>query len=164
MIKRVLLLTVCFIPAVYLDTAVLPALLPYLLRPMCLLSLIFSASDVFSLREAGCLCVLGGITEDMLCSEALGLTTAVYLAAAAILGAVLHRNSLKKGFLMALLYILAVFVQLLTGGFFLLYGAKTDFLYSLLFPALCRALWTAVLAMGLRALFIHSRKGRIAKA
>lgn len=161
MIKKVFCLLLCFFIAFILDTALLPRLLPYTLKPIAMLALVLALSASFSLWTAGVAAALGGLMEDLLCSEAIGLSAALFLIAAVGLTSILHKNTFKKGILYLIMTGLAFAVEGMEAFFFRLYGATFDFWYSFFFTGLCRSFVTAACALLLISLFTQLNKGRI---
>lgn len=161
MIKRIFCLLLCFFTAFILDTALLPRLLPYMLRPAVMLALVLAISALLSLWTAGAIAALGGLAEDLMCSEAIGLSAALYLIAAVILSSLLHKNTFKKGIQYLILTGLALLTEGLQALFFRMYGAGFDYLYTFFFSGLCRSLVTAGCALLFISLFTLLKKGRI---
>lgn len=161
MIKKIFCLLLCFLIAFILDTALLPRLLPYTIRPVIMLSLVLALSASFSLWTAGAAAALGGLAEDLLCSEAIGLSSAMFLIAAAILSALLHKNTYKKGILFLLMTGLALLSEGVGAFFFRLYGAGFDIMYTFFFNGLGRSFATAAVALLFISFFAELKKGRI---
>ena len=161
MIKRVFCLLLCFMTAFLLDTALLPHLIPYAVRPSVMLAFVLALSVSFSLWTAGAAAAVGGLAEDLLCSEAIGLSSSSFIIAAVILSMLLHKNTFKKG----ILYLIMVGLALLSEGigafFFRLYGSEFDILYTYVFGGLGRSLITSGCALLFVSLFTQLKKGRI---
>ena len=164
MIKRVFCLLVCFLAAIVLDTALLPRLIPYAVRPDMTMAFVLALSVSFPLWAAGAAAAVGGLMKDLLCSETIGLSSAALLLAAVILSSLMHKNTFKKG----ILYLIMTGICLLTEGFcaffFRLYGAGFDPLYTLLFGGLGRSLVTSACALVFISLCTDLNKGRIERA
>lgn len=161
MIKRIFCLLGCFFIAFLLDTALLPRSIPYIIRPVIMLSLVLALSVSFSLWIAGAAAALGGLAEDLMCSEAVGLSPAMFLIAAVILSALLHKNTFKKGILYLVMAGLALLAEGVGAFFFRLFGAGFDGLYTYFFGGLGRSFATSACALLFISLFTQVKKGRI---
>lgn len=164
MIKKIFCLLVCFIIALIADMALLPRLLPDMLRPSLMLALVLALSASFPLWTAGIVAAAGGVAEDLLCAEAIGLSSAGFILAAVILSSLLHKNTYKRGFLFLIMTGLSLLSEGLCALFFRLYGAKFDMLYTFFFDGLCRSLLCSFCSLLLISLFTQLKKGRIERA
>lgn len=164
MIKRIFCLTISFFVAILLDTVLLPRLVPYAIRPSAMMALVLAMSVSLSLWSAGAVAALGGLAEDMLCSEAVGLSSATLLIAAAVLSSLLHKNTFKKGILYLVMTGIILLMEGISAFFFRLFGAKFDILYTLFFNGLFRSLGTSLCALLLISFIEKLKKGRIAQS
>lgn len=164
MIKRVFCLLLCFLAAIVLDASLLPRLLPYAVRPSLVTAFVLALSVSYSLWIAGAAAALGGLAEDMLCSESIGLSSAVFILGALILSSLLQKNTFKKGILYLLMTAVVLLGEALSAGFFRLFGAKFDILYTFFFDGLGRSLVTSGCALLFIALCAKLNRGRIERA
>ena len=164
MIKRIFCLILSFLLAFLLDTALFPRLIPYAVRPAVMLALVLGLSASYSLWTAGACAALGGLAEDLLCSEAIGISSACYLIAAVILSSLLRKNTFKKGILYLIISGICMIAEGMKALFFRLYGARFDVLYTYLFGGLARSFTSAACALLFISLFIRIGKGRIERS
>lgn len=164
MIKRIFFLLLSFFAAILLDAALFPRLIPYAVRPRVLTALVLALCACYSLWTAGAVAALGGLAEDLICSETIGLTSAALLIAAVILASLLNKNTFKKGVLFLIMTGIAFITEAFCAFFFRLYGAGFDALYTLVFGGLGRSLVTAACAPVFLSLFTQLNKGRIERA
>ena len=78
-LKKYAVLASSFLIALFLDTAVLPKWNLFSLVPFVMLSLMLGVEQVFSLQTAILIGAFGGLFEDLLCENMIGLTPALCL-------------------------------------------------------------------------------------
>lgn len=160
MIKRIFLL-LFFLPiAVLADVCVLSKWVPYIIRPSFITALVLAASFELSLWEAIGTGILGGMMEDILCAEAVGLTSSLLMTVIALTGIVFYKNSPKKVFVYVLLFLLAFFAQTGFSLFSVIYGAGTG-VWPFWAAALGRAATTTAVTLFPLSLFKRVKEGRI---
>ena len=152
-LKKQAALAASFIAALFLDTAVLPRWNLFALVPFVMLALVFAAEQVFSLQNAIVIAALGGLFEDLLCENMIGLTPALCLLAA-VAYEKLPKDSDTKPLILGLycggLALALEFMRALAAW---VIGMRFGLWYEMLYGALPRALLTGMWALGAMALF-----------
>lgn len=152
-LKRYFVLTVSFAAALFLDTSVLPKWNLFGVVPFVMLALMFAAEQVFSLQAAIVIGALGGLLEDILCENMIGLTPALCLLAAVVYEK-LPRDSDTKPLILALYCMaLAFAVEILRALTAWVIGMRFGFINAVLYGALPRSLLTGLWALAGMALF-----------
>ena len=153
MIKKYALLTICFVIALFLDTAVLPRWNLFKLVPFAMLALALASAQVFSIQTAMLIGAFGGLFEDLLCENMIGLTPALCLLAV-VLFERLPRDSDTKPFILGLYVVmLALAVDFLRAIVARIIGMRFDFVNAMIYSAFPRALLTGLWALACMALF-----------
>jgi len=83
-LKKHAALVFSFVAALFLDTAVLPKWNLFSMVPFVMLACMLAAEQVFSIQTAILIGALGGLMEDLLCENMIGLTSALCLLAAVV--------------------------------------------------------------------------------
>ena len=130
-IKRYAALIFSFVVALFLDTAVLPKWNLFDLVPFVMLALMLASQQVFSLQTAILIGAFGGLFEDLLCENMIGLTPALCLYC----------------------LLLALAVEVLRALAARIIGMRFSFLDAVLYGALPRALLTGLWALLFMAVF-----------
>ena len=152
-LKRYAVLMVSFLIALFLDTAVLPKWNLFGMVPFVMLSLTLASEQVFSLQSAILIGAFGGLFEDLLCENMIGLTPALCLLAAVIYEK-LPKDSDTKPFILGLYcLVLALAVETLRALVAWVIGMRFSFIDSVLYGALPRALLTGLWALLYMAIF-----------
>ena len=152
-LKKYVVLILSFLAALFLDTAILPKWNLFSLVPFVMLALMLSSEQVFSLQTAILIGAFGGLFEDLLCENMIGLTPALCLLAAVVY-AKLPKDSDTKPFILGLfVLILAFAVELLRAVAAWIVGMRFAFVNAVLYGMLPRALLTSLWALAFMALF-----------
>ena len=152
-IRRYFVLILSFVVALFLDTAVLPKWNLFGMVPFVMLSLMLGVEQVFSLQTAILIGALGGLFEDLLCENMIGLTPALCLLAA-VAYAKLPRGSDTKPILLYLYcLLLALGVETLRALVAWVIGMRFAFLSATLYGALPRAMLTGLWALAFMVLY-----------
>lgn len=151
--RRYATLIITFIVALFLDTAVLPRWNLFRLVPFVMLALMLAADQTFSLQAAIVIGALGGLFEDLLCENMIGLTPALCLLAAVAYEKLPRDSDTKSAILGLYCMILAFCVELLRALVSYVIGMRFGFVNALLYGALPRALLTGLWALLFMALF-----------
>ncbi len=152
-LKKYIALTVAFLVAFFLDTAILPQWNLFHMVPFVMLALMLAAEQVFSIQTALVIGALGGLGEDLLCENMIGLTPALCLLSA-VAYAKLPKDSDTKPLILGLYCaILALGVEMLRALASYVIGMRFSFWNAALYGALPRALLTGLWALGYMALF-----------
>ena len=152
-LKRYAVLILSFGVALFLDTAILPKWNLFHMVPFVMLALMLAAEQVFSLQTALLVGALGGLFEDLLCENMIGLTPALCLLAAAVYEK-LPKDSDTKPLILGLYCLLLSFaVEGMRALVAWVIGMRFDFGNALLYGALPRALLTGLWALLFMALF-----------
>lgn len=160
-LKRYAVLMVSFLIALFLDTAVLPKWNLFGMVPFVMLSLTLASEQVFSLQSAILIGAFGGLFEDLLCENMIGLTPALCLLAAVVY-AKLPKNSDTKPWILGLYcLLLALVVEVLRALVAWVVGMRFDFLTALLYGALPRAMLTGLWAVCCMKLFAPLLKRQV---
>ena len=143
-IKRYAALIFSFVVALFLDPAVLPKWNLFDLVPFVMLALMLASQQVFSLQTAILIGAFGGLFEDLLCENMIGLTPALCLLAAVVYEK-LPRDGDTKPFILGLYCLfLALAVEVLRALAARVIGMRFSFLNAVLYGALPRALLTSL--------------------
>ena len=146
-IKRYAALIFSFVVALFLDTAVLPKWNLFDLVPFVMLALMLASQQVFSLQTAILIGTFGGLFEDLLCENMIGLTPALCLLAAVVYEK-LPKDIDTKPFILGLYcLLLALAVEVLRALAARIIGMQFSFLDAVLYGALPRALLTGLWAL-----------------
>ncbi len=152
-LKRQAVLILSFVISFFLDTAVLPKWNLFSMVPFVMLSLMLASEQVFSLQTAILIGALGGLFEDLLCENMIGLTPALCLLAAAAYEKLPRDSDTKPAILGLYCLILAFGVELMRALAAWVIGMRFGFLNALVYGALPRALLTSLWALLFMALF-----------
>ena len=151
--KKHAALIAAFLVALFLDTAVLPKWNLFSLVPFAMLALMLASEQVFSLQTAILIGALGGVLEDVLCENMVGLTSALCLLAAVVYEK-LPRDSDTKPLILGLYcLLLALAVEILRALVAWVVGMRFSFLNAVLYGALPRAMLTGLWALAYMRLF-----------
>ena len=152
-VKRYFVLILSFAVALFLDTAVLPKWNLFDLVPFVMLALMLASQQVFSLQTAILIGAFGGLFEDLLCENMIGLTPALCLLSAVVYEK-LPRDRDTKPFILGLYcLVLALAVEALRALVAWVIGMRFSLWNEMLYGALPRALLTGLWAMIGIALF-----------
>lgn len=152
-LKKHLALILSCVVALFLDTAVLPKWNLFGIVPFVMLALMLAAEQVFSLQTAIVIGALGGLMEDLLCENMIGLTPALCLIAAVIYEKLPKDSDTKPLILGLYCSILAFAVEFLRALAAWVIGMRFSLWNEMLYGALPRALLTGLWAMFGIALF-----------
>ena len=152
-LKKHVVLVLSFVIALFLDTAVLPRWNVFRLIPFVMLALMLAAEQVFSVQTAIVIGAFGGLFEDLLCENMIGLTPALCLLAA-VAYEKLPKDSDTKPMILGLYCIaLALALEFLRAVAAWVIGMRFDLWGQMLYGALPRALLTGLWALLGMALF-----------
>ena len=152
-LKKHVVLILSFLIALFLDTAVLPRWNLFRMVPFVMLALMLSAEQSFSLQTAILIGAFGGLFEDLLCENMIGLTPALCLLAA-VAYAKLPKDSDTKPFVLGLFFLILAFaVELLRALAAWVIGMRFGFVNAVLYGMLPRALLTSLWALAFLVLF-----------
>lgn len=152
-LKKYAALATAFLFSLMLDTAILPKWNLFHVVPFVMLALTLAAQQTFSLQTAIVIAAFGGLFEDLLCENMIGLTPALCLLAAVVYER-LPRDRDAKAFLLWLYSAaLAMAVEMLRAMVAWVIGMRFSFLNAMLYGALPRAVLTGLWALGYMALF-----------
>ena len=152
-LKRYAVLILSFVVALLLDTAILPKWNLFRMVPFVMLALMLAAEQVFSLQAAIVIGALGGLFEDLLCENMIGLTPALCLLAA-VAYAKLPKNSDTKPAILGLYCMLLAFaLEIVRALASWVIGMRFGFANAVLYGALPRALLTGLWALFGMAIF-----------
>ena len=135
------------IVALFLDTAVLPRWNLYSMVPFVMLSLLLAAEQIFSIHPAILIGALGGLFEDLLCENMIGLTPALLLLAAVVYEKLPKDSDTKPVILGLYCFLLALSVELMRALVSWVIGMRFGFVNAILYGMLPRALLTALWAL-----------------
>lgn len=152
-LKKHAALVLSFIAALFLDTAVLPKWNLFSMVPFVMLACMLAAEQVFSIQTAILIGALGGLMEDLLCENMIGLTSALCLLAAVAYEKLPKNNDSKPIILGLYCGALAFMVELLRALAAWVIGMRFAFWTEMLYGALPRALLTGLWALAGMALF-----------
>ena len=152
-LKKQVVLAISFVIAFFLDTAVLPRWNLFHMVPFVMLALMLAAEQVYSLQAAILVGAFGGLFEDMLCENMIGLTPALCLLTAVAYEKLPKDSDTKPVVLGFYCLVLSFTLELLRALAAWVIGMRFGFLYDLLYGALPRALLTALWALLFMALF-----------
>ena len=151
--KKYPILVLSFLITMFLDTAVLPKWNLFHIVPFLMLALTLAAEQVFSIQTAIVIGALGGLFEDLLCENMIGLTPALLLLAA-VAYVKLPKDSDTKPVVLGLYFaILAFGVELMRALVSKVIGMRFDLLNALLYGMLPRSLLTGLWGMLWMVLF-----------
>ena len=146
-IKRYAALIFSFVVALFLDTAVLPKWNLFDLVPFVMLALMLAAEQVFSLQAAIIIGALGGLFEDLLCENMIGLTPALCLLAAVAYDKLPKNSDTKPAILGLYCMLLAFALEIVRALASWVIGMRFGFVNAVLYGALPRALLTGLWAL-----------------
>ena len=152
-LKRIFFLLLSCIVVLFLDTAVLPKWTLFHLVPFLMLALMLASEQVFSLQTAILIGAFGGLFEDLLCENMIGLTPALCLLAAVAYERLPKDSETKPFIIGTYCMILAFAVELLRAVAAYIIGMRFSFGNAILYGMLPRALLTSLWAMLFMALF-----------
>ena len=151
--KKYAFLALTFLISLYLDTAVLPRWSLFSMIPFLMLAVTLAAQQVFSIQDAIVIAAFGGLFEDLLCENMIGLTPALLLLAAVVYEK-LPKDSDTKPFILGFYFmILALAVEILRALVSRVIGMRFGFLNALLYGMLPRALLTGVCGLFYMTMF-----------
>ena len=146
-LKKCFVLVISFLIALFLDTAVLPKWNLFGLVPFMMLALMLSAQQTFSLQAGILIGAFGGLFEDLLCENMIGLTPALCLFAALAYDKLPKDNDTKPIILGLYCMLLAFCLEAARALVSWVIGMRFSILYSLIYGALPRALLTGSWAL-----------------
>ncbi len=152
-LKKYAALIVTFSIALFLDTAVLPKWNLFKMVPFVMLALMLASEQTFSLQTAIVIGALGGLFEDLLCENMIGLTSALCLFAA-VAYEKLPKDSDTKPWILGLYFLALAFgVELFRALVSWIIGMRFDFFGAILYGMLPRALLTGLWGLLFMSLF-----------
>ncbi|MBR0356537.1 MAG: hypothetical protein IJH54_03565 [Clostridia bacterium] len=137
----------------FLDTAVLPRWNLFKMVPFVMLALTLAADQVFSLQTAMVIGAFGGLFEDLLCENLIGLTPALCLLSAVVYEKLPKNSDTKPPILGLYCALLALAAEVLRALAAWVIGMRFGFLSAVLYGALPRALLTGLWALIFMAIF-----------
>jgi uncharacterized membrane protein YeiH len=147
------MLSSVFLLALILDTAILPKWNLFHMIPFVMLALMLAAEQVFSIQTAILIGAFGGLFEDMICENMIGLTPALMLLVA-VAYEKLPKNSDTKAMVLLLYCVSLAFVlELMRALTAWIIGMRFGFVNAMVYGALPRSLLTGLWALGIMALF-----------
>ncbi len=152
-IKKYAALFFSFWIALFLDTAVLPKWNLFSLVPFVMLALMLGTEQVFSIQTALVVGAFGGLLEDLLCENMIGLTPALCLLAAVAFEKLPRGGDTKPFVLFLYCTLLAFLVELMRSVISFVIGMRFSFFNSILYGMLPRAMLTGLWALLCMALF-----------
>ena len=153
MFKKHAAIVISFLFALFLDTAVLPKWNLFGLVPFVMLALMLACEQVFSLQTGILVGALGGLIEDLIAENMIGLTPALCLFAAVAYEKMPRNSDTKALILGAYCMILAFALELARALIAYVIGMRFDLMNAMLYGVLPRALLTGAWALGYMALF-----------
>ena len=152
-VKKYAYLVASFVIALFLDTAVLPKWNLFQIVPFVMLALMFASEQTFSLQAAILIGAFGGLFEDLLCENMIGLTPALCLLMAVAYDK-LPKNSDTKPFILGLYCLLLAFVlEFMRALAAWVIGMRFSFVNAMLYGSLPRALLTGLWALLFMSIF-----------
>ena len=152
-LKKHAALVFSFVAALFLDTAVLTKWNLFSMVPFVMLACMLAAEQVFSIQTAILIGALGGLMEDLLCENMIGLTSALCLLAAVVYEKLPKDSDTKPIILGLYCAVLAFAVEFLRALAAWVIGMRFAFWMEMLYGALPRALLTGLWAMAGMALY-----------
>ncbi len=152
-LKKHVVLILSLIIALFLDTAVLPKWNMFSLVPFVILALMLAAEQVFSIQTAILIGAFGGLMEDLLCENMIGLTPALCLIAAVTYEKLPKDIDTKPVILGLYCGTIAFAVEFLRAIAAWVIGMRFAFWTEMLYGALPRALLTGLWALAGMALY-----------
>ena len=152
-LKKHVALVFSFVAALFLDTAVLPKWNLFSMVPFVMLACMLAAEQVFSMQTAILIGALGGLMEDLLCENMIGLTSALCLLAAVVYEKLPKDSDTKPIILGLYCAVLAFAVEFLRALAAWVIGMRFAFWMEMLYGALPRALLTGLWALAGMALY-----------
>ena len=152
-LKKYAALIVSFLIAFLLDTAVLPKWNLFHLVPFVMMALMLGAEQVFSLQSAIVVGAFGGVFEDMLCENMIGLTPALLLLAAVVYHKLPKDSDTMAPILGLYCMLVALALEVARALAAYVIGMHFDFVNAVIYGALPRAALTALWALLYMALF-----------
>ena len=152
-LKKHAALILFFLIALFLDTAILPKWNLFHMVPFVMLALMLGAEQVFSLQIAILIGSFGGLFEDLLCENMIGLTPALCLLAAVAYAKLPKTSDTKWPILGLYCVILALVLEILRALGAWVIGMRFGFVNEMLYGALPRALLTGLWALLFMAIF-----------
>lgn len=146
-LKRYAVLILSFVAALLLDTAILPKWNFFHMVPFVMLALMLSTEQVFSLQAAIVIGALGGLFEDLLCENMIGLTPALCLLAAVAYEKLPKNSDTKPAVLGLYCMLLAFALEIARALASWVIGMRFGFANAVLYGALPRALLTGLWAL-----------------
>ena len=137
----------------FLDTAILPRWNLFKMVPFVMLALTLAADQVFSLQTAMVIGAFGGLFEDLLCENMIGLTPALCLLSAVVYEKLPKNSDTKPPILGLYCALLALAAEVLRALAAWVIGMRFGFLSAVLYGALPRALLTGLWALIFMAIF-----------
>lgn len=152
-LKKYAYLIVSFVIALFLDTAVLPKWNLFHIVPFVMLSLMLASEQVFSLQTAILIGAFGGLFEDLLCENMIGLTPALCLLTAVAYEKLPKNSDTKSAILGLYCLVLAFVLEIMRALVAWVIGMRFGFVNTILYGSLPRALLTGLWALMFMAIF-----------
>ncbi len=146
-LKKHAALILSFVAALFLDTAVLPKWNLFSMVPFVMLACMLAAEQVFSIQTAILIGALGGLMEDLLCENMIGLTPALCLLAAVAYDKLPKNSDTKPAILGLYCMLLAFALEIVRALASWVIGMRFGFVNAVLYGALPRALLTGLWAL-----------------
>ena len=151
--KKHAALILSFVIAFFLDTAVLPKWNLFNMVPFVMLALMLASEQVFSLQTAILIGAFGGLFEDLLCENMIGLTSALCLLSAVAYEKLPKDSDTKPLILGLYCLLLALAVEVLRALAAWVVGMRFSFANAVLYGALPRAMLTGLWALAYMQVF-----------
>lgn len=155
--KRLLLIPAAIL-AVFIDAFVFPFLSGGGFRPLFTLTLALTATAATKVQDGMLIAFFGGLLTDLFCNPYVGLSSAAYLVAVAILYGFVRKNGRKSGLLILFALVASAAAEAMIFLFSLAIGARFDG-YRLLSGTLPSVIVESILVFPLAALFRIREKG-----
>lgn len=151
--KKYSVLALALVISLFLDTAVLPKWNLFSMIPFLMLALTLASQQVFSMQTAMVIGALGGLAEDLLCENMIGLTPALLLLATMAYKKLPKDSDTKPIILGSYFGFLTFGVELLRACASWIIGMRFGFLNAILYGMLPRALLTGLWGLLYMSLF-----------
>ena len=156
--KRRILLIPAALAALFLDAFVLPAISGNGIRPLFTMSVALAATAETKVQDGMLIAFFGGLFTDLFCNPYVGLSSAAYLAAVAVMYGFVRKTGRHRVLLIVFALVGALAAEALIFIFSLAIGAWFD-AYRLLRAALPSVVLEALLVYPLAALFRTREEG-----
>ena len=158
--KRLLALIPLSLVALLLDCVIFTEVSFFGTRPCCFLAIALAACVAVDVQSGLILAFFGGLLTDVFCNPYAGLTAAAMLLAVTVLYLFIRKTMPKKLLLFGICVIAVAAFEAVVSVFSLIWGARFDYLRTLLLVTLPSILLTALLVLPIEALILAAGKSR----